>query len=494
MTSIGTIIATSDSPNLEKIEFILNKNDQFIIERGQFVSIPKSKSLHVLGMVTGIKKYNAYYETLDSSFNEIASRNYEAIFPIEEWERTVAELKPLGEINIETNNINRLKFPVSPGSKVFIAKSSFISKFLGLDEKGIYWGDIPSNNVKININLSRLLRKHLAILAISGAGKSYATLVLLEELYKIGKISVVIVDPHGEYSKIIPTIKDNLRVEVIKGSFISIGVPNLSAWDISEFIPDMSIVQTRVLDNVITQIREEYNNIYGLLEIIKLIEISNNINARTKEALIGWLHSLYRTFLFSAQENTNLHTNLKPGKIVIIDLSEIPNLRSRRIVVLHLLKNLYYQRTQEKTPPLLFVIEEAHNFCPETQRAISKRIIETIAREGRKFYASLCLISQRPVNMSVTALSQCNTNLILRIRNPYDLDFIGRMSEGIDRSALKMLPDLEIGEALLVGEGINYPTFFRIRSHNFKVDDFSPSLEKMAEKYVKSWQNPLKKT
>jgi hypothetical protein len=126
--------------------------------------------------------------------------------------------------------------------------------------------------------------------------------------------------------------------------------------------------------------------------------------------------------------------------------------------------------------------------CPESSRSISKRIIETIAREGRKFYTSLCLISQRPVNLSVTAISQCNTNLILRIRNPYDQDFIGRISEGIDRSTLKMIPDLEIGEALLVGEGINYPTFFRIRSRRFYNNDTSPNLENMADRYEKAWR------
>ena len=139
----------------------------------------------------------------------------------------------------------------------------------------------------------------------------------------------------------------------------------------------------------------------------------------------------------------------------------------------------------DKIPPCFFVIEEAHQFCPESHRSVSKRIIETIAREGRKFYCSLCLISQRPVNLSVTALSQCNTNIILRIRNPYDLDFIGRTSEGISRYVLKTLPDLDIGEAILVGEAINYPTFFRVRTRTFFKGLDSQDLEKIAEKYLK---------
>ncbi|MFX0051570.1 MAG: ATP-binding protein, partial [Candidatus Hermodarchaeota archaeon] len=432
--------------------------------------------------------------TLDSSIQEIASRNYEAIFPTEEWESTFAELKPLGEIDLETDTISRLKFPVSPGSKTYIAKPFLVAKFLGLDENGIYWGDLPSNKVKIQINLSRLLRKHLAILAISGAGKSYAASVLLQEIYRKGKIGTLIIDPHGEYSNILPSMSNDANIEIIKGSFISIGVPELSAWEISEFIPEMSVVQTRVLDNLISNIQEAKGGLYDLKDIIQRIDESESISTRTKEPLIGWLYSLQRTYLFSSETNPDFDNLIQPGKIVILDLADIQSIRNRRILVLHFLKKLYFQRSRNKIPPTLFVIEEAHQYCPQTQRSISKRIIETIAREGRKFYASLCLISQRPVNMSVTALSQCNTNLILRIRNPYDLDFIGRTSEGIDRSTLKMLPDLAIGEALLVGEGINYPTLFKIRSRTFNVEDQSLSFERMADKYLKSWRGRYSST
>ena len=85
--------------------------------------------------------------------------------------------------------------------------------------------------------------------------------------------------------------------------------------------------------------------------------------------------------------------------------------------------------------------------------------------------------------MSVTALSQSNTNIMLRIRTPYDLDFLGRTSESIDRSVLSMLPSLDIGEVLLVGEAINFPVFFRIRRWNNNFSDDTPSFEEMAENF-----------
>ncbi|MHA2223961.1 MAG: ATP-binding protein [Candidatus Hodarchaeales archaeon] len=492
MVVIGTVIATPNSPSLDTIELVLDNTNLSCVERGQYISIPKSSSLVVIGFITNIKKFNTYYETLDSSIHKISSRNYEALFPIEEWESTMAQVKPLGELDLDTARITRIKFPVSPGSKTYIASEKIVTKFLGLDENGIYWGNLPSNNVKVKINISRLLRKHLAILAISGAGKSYATSILLEEVFKFGKISVIVIDPHGEYSKILPTLSNKKNIEVIKGSFISIGVPELSAWEISEFIPEISPVQTRVLDDIISHLRKETGNIFGLQEIIKKINMSDTINTRTKDALAGWLYTLQRTYLFSTETNPIFLDSVNPGKILILDLSDIQNIRKRSIIVAYFLKRLYSRRIHNKIPPSLFVIEEAHQFCPQSTRSISKRIIETIAREGRKFYASLCLISQRPVNLSVTALSQCNSNLILRIRNPYDQDFIGRTSEWIDRSSLKMIPDLEIGEALLVGEAINYPTFFKIRLRNFYNNDTSSSLETMAEKFHSTWRSKYK--
>ncbi|MHA1969776.1 MAG: ATP-binding protein [Candidatus Hodarchaeales archaeon] len=296
MTQIGTVIATSESPSLESIVLILEKNSKSLVERGQFISISKNNSTIILGIVLGIKIYNAYYETIDASIHEIASNNYEAIFPIDEWESTRAEIKPLGEIEIKTGRIRE---------KAYISPPSIVSNFLGLDDNGIYLGKLHSNNVEIRVNLSRLLRKHLAILAISGAGKSYAASILIEEVYKHSKLGVICVDPHGEYSSVLPSIAKKEDIEVIRGSFITIGVPELNAWEISEFMPDISVVQTRELDKIISRLKRNKQTFFGLQDVIQKIEESETINPRTKDALIGWLDSLNRTYLFSAKTSPN---------------------------------------------------------------------------------------------------------------------------------------------------------------------------------------------
>jgi DNA helicase HerA-like ATPase len=107
--------------------------------------------------------------------------------------------------------------------------------------------------------------------------------------------------------------------------------------------------------------------------------------------------------------------------------------------------------------------------CPEAaqSKALSKSIIETIAREGRKFMACLCLISQRPKKLSSTALSQLNSKMILNIKNPYDLKHLMDSSEAITKDYADMISSLGVGEMLLMGNATNYPIFVDIRKRKY---------------------------
>jgi hypothetical protein len=149
----------------------------------------------------------------------------------------------------------------------------------------------------------------------------------------------------------------------------------------------------------------------------------------------------------------------------------------------------------KKVPPYLEIIEEAHNFAPEkvkAKHALSKNMIELLAREGRKFFASLCLVSQRPIHLSTTALSQCNTQIFLRITNPYDLDHIGKSSEALTPDVLDSISGLRVGEALIVGEATNWPVFIRVRKRISK-EVHGESLENYASYWEKSMMKKLAK-
>ena len=114
----------------------------------------------------------------------------------------------------------------------------------------------------------------------------------------------------------------------------------------------------------------------------------------------------------------------------------------KQMIVAYLSNKLFELRRLEKIAPFTIFLEEAHQFIPQSgagEFMKARAIFETIAREGRKFGASLCLISQRPINLSTTVLSQCNTHMLLRVINPNDLRHISESSEGLDSSSIKLI-------------------------------------------------------
>ncbi|GAI68651.1 unnamed protein product, partial [marine sediment metagenome] len=134
-----------------------------------------------------------------------------------------------------------------------------------------------------------------------------------------------------------------------------------------------------------------------------VIEKESGGNKGTKQALVGWLSELNHLTLFGSQENPILKKVINQGEITIFNLQNEISIRKKQIIVDYICSRLFYLRRMNEVPPFLLIIEEAHQFCPEAahSKALSKYIIETIAREGRKFMACLCLISQRPKKMIV---------------------------------------------------------------------------------------------
>ncbi|MHA2297564.1 MAG: ATP-binding protein [Candidatus Hodarchaeales archaeon] len=479
---LGTVIATRDSPTTRLLHVVLS-DDSLDVSRGEIIEIatkdvPRHVSV-VLGMIKEIHKTNAYFSSADVAKDySVSSPSVTSLFPVDEWAATILTVQPFGVYS--RGKISKLLNPASPGSTAFKARSDVVRDFFGLEKTGLFMGSTKSGEpVPVKLSMTRLLRKHLAILAISGAGKSYAISILIEEILKRnkeqGRIGIVAIDPHGEFNEF---ENSDLDVEVIKGSFITIDVKKVTAWMIAEFEPNISPIQTRELDKIIRNLRKSGFNSFD--DIISEVASSESMGSRTKEALLGWLYKIQKLNIFSTAENPPLLSTVKPGKLLVFDFSDILNIRLKQIYCAYISRQLFNARRNGKIAPFLLIIEEAHQFCPEGGSSVSKTVIETIAREGRKFYSSLCLISQRPVRLSTTALSQCNSQLILRIRNPYDLDYIGRSAEGIDRDMLNVLPDLDIGEGLIVGNAVNYPLLFQVRKREVDLTRYERSMEEEA--------------
>jgi DNA helicase HerA-like ATPase len=491
---LGTVVCTDTDPNVMEFSFVVEGGpNEIVVRRGEFIGVQTDAGL-VIARVQNLVGTNRYYQHAEA-VREYQSRGepLRTIFPTDRWQYTVAYARVLGLWS--EDHSARPSFAVSPGSVVRRIDEEILASFLKLDDAGgLRLGKLAHHNLDFTPSLQGLLSKHLAILAMSGAGKSYFVSVLLEEIAarpkEKGRLGVVVIDVHGEYSYLrnmtpsdIGASSGLFEVEHIRGPQFQIPVSSLSAEAFGALVSDMSSVQLRDLRRVISELREMKGG-YTLWNIIDRIREDESVSKNTKEALVGWLVNLDDTGLFGKEASPDLRSIIKPGKLTLVDLSDFISLKKKQIVVAYLANELLSLRRQEKIPPFLLVLEEAHQFCPDSRHelALPKAQIETIAREGRKFFALLCLISQRPVRLSTTVLSQCNTQAILRTTNPYDLEHIGRSSEGIDKESLDTITTLEVGEALFVGEAVSVPTFVKIRKRRYEPAGLGVSLEEILKR------------
>jgi DNA helicase HerA-like ATPase len=176
----------------------------------------------------------------------------------------------------------------------------------------------------------------------------------------------------------------------------------------------------------------------------------------------GDLPDILRQFIGYGTPQTN---------ITIIDLSGIPF--EVLSVVVSLISRLifdfcfYYKLTKKnkEEAPFLLVLEEAHNYIPQSEGAkyqSVKKSIERIAKEGRKYGISLMIVSQRPSEISETIFSQCNNFVAMRLTNPTDQQYVKRLMPDNVSAITDTLPVLERQEALIIGDSIPIPTIVKI--------------------------------
>jgi hypothetical protein len=115
--------------------------------------------------------------------------------------------------------------------------------------------------------------------------------------------------------------------------------------------------------------------------------------------------------------------------------------------------------------PILLVCEEAHNYVPASDSAMykaSRKSIERIAKEGRKYGLCLMVVSQRPSEVSPTIFSQCSNFIALRLTNKADQNYIKGLLPENTSAAAEMLPSLGQGEALIVGDASIMPSLVQL--------------------------------
>ena len=492
VTKVGIIFNFNQMPDVSNFPLVISKKK--IVKKGLFVYTETNEGF-LIGIVEKIIVLNEYFSDALTikAYNENNPNILKGLFPSQDFEFAIAIVKTLGIIqfkdkeNKEINKIVRMTYPATPGAEVYLVEEELLNAFIGFSKHGLNLGKVKTTNFTAKINMNRLLNKHFAILSISGGGKSYLTSIILEELLErdnsFGTPAIILIDVHGEYTylKEIPELKNKITIHNI--SYFQIAVPKLNAWSFRKYQEQISFVQMRELSHYIQKLRKdkEKKGLYSLQDIINSIESESDGNKSTKQALVGWLSELDYLTIFGPQENPFLSKAVIPQEITIFNMANETSIRKKQIIVDYICNQLFYMRRINKIPPFLLVIEEAHQFAPEAahSKAISKANIETIAREGRKFMAGLCLISQRPKKLSTTALSQLNSKMILNIKNPYDLKHLMDSSEAISKEYANAISSLGVGEMLLTGNAINYPIFIDVRERKYKPKRDTLSLEEI---------------
>ncbi len=157
--------------------------------------------------------------------------------------------------------------------------------------------------------------------------------------------------------------------------------------------------------------------------------------------------------------------------IKIIDFSEVPAdvLPVVTGTLARLLYDIQFWMAPETRTPITLLCDEAHLYLPlrEDADAVQRQALgafERIAKEGRKYGFSLLVVSQRPSDVSKTILSQCNNFLSLRLTNETDQGVIKRLMPDSLAGLTSILPLLDTGEALLLGDAVLLPSRIKLDS------------------------------
>jgi len=385
-------------------------------------------------------------------------------------------------------------YPI-PGSKAYPVSGADLKQMFAADHAAhIEIGTVyPTKDVRGALHVDALLGKHFALLGSTGTGKSTAAALIMHRICdQSPEGHIVMIDPHGEYSAAFKGHGelfnvDNLAMpywlmnfeehtevfvtsqgaerqrdmDILAKCLLQARAKNRAGEGLSKLTVDSPIPYT--LSDLTNAITHEM----GLLN--KATDTAPYMRLKTK---IDELKSDPRyQFMFSGMlvadsmgafiaKIFRLPARGKP--ISIIDVSGVPS--DIVSVVVAVLARLVFDYAiwsrSEVQRPVLLVCEEAHRYIPSDKTSTGqavRKILERIAKEGRKYGVSLGLITQRPSDLAEGVLSQCGTIIAMRLNNDRDQLYVkNAMPEG-SRGFLDVIPALRNRECIVCGEGVSIP-------------------------------------
>ena len=457
-----------------------------------------------------------------------------------EQELRIVEVEFIGELPKDENGKPKTfrrgisSYP-SLGDTVYRANRTELAKAYACDaDTSIRVGHIQQDpSIPAMIKIDEMLGKHFAVLGTTGTGKSCTVALILRRiLEKNPQAHILLLDVHREYSQSFQGMSevitpDNMvlpfwllnfdeSVEILigqqvnresdteilreiiplaKGRYMSnqrrdkAGVARASTVLEGANIGVDTPLPYRTSDLI--NILEEY---IGKLELRGELAPYKRLKARietiTRDPRYGFMFGS-----LTVQDNMvavlarlfRVPVNGKP--IAILELGGLPSEIIN--VVVSVLARLAFDFGVWSAGriPITFVCEEAHRYVPidktlgfePTKRAISK-----IAKEGRKYGVSLCMVTQRPAELDPTILSQCNTIFSMRLTNERDQDILRAGISDAAASLLEFMSTMGTGEAIVFGEGVALPT--RIKFDMLPAD---ASPKSNTASFTKNWARDM---
>lgn len=239
--------------------------------------------------------------------------------------------------------------------------------------------------------------------------------------------------------------------------------------EVTKFLQNFNKVD---LDNII--INEDFayglNEIYYALEFALISEgtLNNDLaykqNNILKSRLQNIINSAERDIFemseYVSKENfiKNLFSNIQ---LIDIDLSYLDDRFAKTITKLYSKLLFNYTTGLEKRGSfsINIILEEAHRYVQNDNdiNIIGYNVFDRITKEGRKYGTILTFITQRPSELSITALSQCTNFIVFKMFYPKDLEIVRNMSINVAESTIEQIKSLNPGTAFCFGSGFKMP-------------------------------------
>ena len=503
---IGTVKGPGELPH--EYRFITKNNDKTRIGEFVYYTAQDSETIRkIIGTIKGRRLVRNLPDTfladpdippaLVSSLIGLDSEGCE-IYEI--------DVETIGYFSKTLNDFVNPRIPPKPGEQIRLATSEELSEMLSprqtAETGSAHIGSLltrEQGEVPVVLSVKDVVSTHLAILASTGSGKSYTAGVLVEELMNTyNRAAVLIVDPHGEYHTMQSVHGDSQffgedgykpEVKIFTPGKIKVRFSTLTEADVKYLLPEgTSDKMLHFLSQAFRKLTDSpmaKSKLWGYHDLREAVVeqkygddsagSNNSGNVSSIEGLLWRLDSRFdkKNSIFSDSEHIPLQDLFAPGRCTVLELSDIEQ-HEQQVIVGTLLRRVNKARMMTVRDgvdsgenfldyPVFALLEEAHRFAPAGASVVSTNILKQILSEGRKFGVGIGLITQRPGKLDQDVLSQCMTQIIMRIVNPLDQQTVAQSVEGAGRAMLAELPALTKGQAVVSGVGTNTPVMCRIR-------------------------------